>query len=180
MNRPSNLIIDELTFGPNADRDQRSGSDLFIQAKDCNAASETKGFEKFGELHGFALYFINNVKKDTSNSATTGGTISSGFVEIKVLSNIFAGELQKLGLSAKGIENITVVKTVIINNERKAVQELKLGQCNIVETIERLERCTKFKFSFNTLESVYHNYNKASEKEGEFTYSYDVKTGEVK
>ena len=133
MSEQDYTILSNENLDIKVDDDQISGSNLFIQAKDLTAQSGVAGFEKFAPIKAFSESFRNNIRKDSKQkSASVGGTINSGFIEVYIPESIFSLELQKKGLSADPIPQITVMKTVLVKNTRTAVTQLFYTDCNIV------------------------------------------------
>ncbi|QEK38080.1 hypothetical protein FZC35_01680 [Candidatus Cytomitobacter indipagum] len=162
------------------DDKQTSGSDLFVSADGLNAKGSVKGFEKFATVKKFSESFRNNIRKDSrQNSASVGGTINSGFVEIYIPESIFAFELQQKGLSSDPITKIELVKTVLVKNERQKLLTLTYGMCNVVYVASQLGAFYFMRFAFDSRAVKFSKIKDDGASDGVFEFKYNVKESTV-
>lgn len=162
------------------DDKQTSGSDLFMLVDGMDAKGSIKGFEKHAIAKKFSESFRNNIRKDSrQSSASVGGTINSGFVEVYIPESIFAFELQQKGLSSEPIKSIEISKTVLVKNERKTVVTLTYNMCNVVYIATQLGAYYFARFAFDARVAKFHKIKDDGADDGVFEFTYNVKESTV-
>lgn len=141
-------------------------------------ASSIEGYEGYAELFSWSASHGRISKGESGNNYFSTSALVHSPVELVLVNNIYAANLDNKLASASNIAEITIIRLVNVGDLKQVAQEVKFFNCKI-EIIKHSGDYISVSFRPEKRTNTINQYDQTGAKQGQAVSSIDYTTGAV-